>query len=47
MPRLPTHGRFADAPKTTPATVYDESTRWARTTITYRKMKKHLRSCGQ
>jgi ribosomal protein L37E len=47
MPTLPMNVRFAYAQKTTPATLYYECRRCGRKTKTYRKIKKHLRSCGK
>ena len=46
MPTLPLDIRLDYEPKTTPGTLYYECKRCGRRTKTYRKIKRHVRSCG-
>jgi ribosomal protein S14 len=46
MPTLLLDVRLDYEPKTTPGTLYYECKRCGRKTKTYRKIKRHLRSCG-
>jgi hypothetical protein len=47
MPTLPMNVRFAYAQKTTPAPLYYEGKQCGRKTKTYRKIKRHRRSCAK
>ena len=46
MPTLVLDAPLDYKPKTTPSTLYYECKRCGRRTKTYRKIKRHLRSCG-
>jgi hypothetical protein len=46
MPTLPSAFRLDYEHKTTPGTLYYECKRFGRKTKTYRKIKRHLRSCA-